>query len=150
MKPQAVASGAYGTWGNFLPVTDDVFVQQLPSVQLAKKQLNGETLLTSNSALEGPGFVPQNITTEADLLWFLKTTFPLFTEQDFSEIFKHYGPPEKNTTGRVNFATLGNRGPTANTQSSLGTGNQAKANVRSPDIRPVSESDTKNEANTTT
>jgi hypothetical protein len=38
-------SGAYGTWG-FLPVTDDTFIQQLPSRQLQKKQVNGLRMLS--------------------------------------------------------------------------------------------------------
>ena len=37
-------SSRYGTWA-FLPVTDGVFVQQLPSQQLLKKQLNGQRIL---------------------------------------------------------------------------------------------------------
>ena len=37
-------SSRHGTWA-FLPVTDGVFVQQLPSQQLLKKQLNGQRIL---------------------------------------------------------------------------------------------------------
>lgn len=37
-------SGRYGTWG-FLPVTDGTFVQQLPTQQLLKKQVNGVNML---------------------------------------------------------------------------------------------------------
>lgn len=37
-------SSRYGTWA-FLPVTDGVFVQQLPSQQLLKKQVNGRSIL---------------------------------------------------------------------------------------------------------
>ena len=37
-------SSRYGTWA-FLPVTDGVFVQQLPSQQLLKKQVNGKSIL---------------------------------------------------------------------------------------------------------
>ena len=39
------ASGMYGTWG-FLPVTDGAFIQQLPSQQLLKKQVNGVRMLS--------------------------------------------------------------------------------------------------------
>jgi hypothetical protein len=39
------ASGVYGTWG-FLPVTDGVFIQQLPSQQLLQKHVNGVNLLS--------------------------------------------------------------------------------------------------------
>lgn len=38
-------SSKYGTWG-FLPVTDGVFIQQLPSQQLLKKQVNGRHMLS--------------------------------------------------------------------------------------------------------
>ena len=41
-------SSRYGTWV-FLPVTDGVFVQQLPSQQLLKKQVNGNTMLVGVS-----------------------------------------------------------------------------------------------------
>lgn len=37
-------SGRFGTWG-FLPVTDGTYVQQLPSQQLLKKQVNGVNAL---------------------------------------------------------------------------------------------------------
>lgn len=38
------ATGKYGQWA-FLPVTDRDFVQQLPSQQFLKKQVNGVRLL---------------------------------------------------------------------------------------------------------
>ena len=37
-------SGRYATWA-FLPVTDGQFIQQLPSQQLLKKQVNGKSIL---------------------------------------------------------------------------------------------------------
>lgn len=40
------ASGNYGTWAGFLPVTDGKFIQQLPSQQLAKKMVNGLRILS--------------------------------------------------------------------------------------------------------
>ena len=40
----------------FLPVTDGTFVQDLPSQQLLRKQVNGRNLLVGNNANEGPGF----------------------------------------------------------------------------------------------
>ena len=39
------SSGMYGTWG-FLPVTDGSFIQQLPSQQLLRKQVNGVRMLS--------------------------------------------------------------------------------------------------------
>ena len=46
-------SSRFGTWG-FLPVTDGVFVQQLPSQQLLKKQVNGVRMLVGVSMLFFP------------------------------------------------------------------------------------------------
>ncbi len=39
------SSGKYGTWG-FLPVTDGTVIQQLPTQQLQKKQVNGLRILS--------------------------------------------------------------------------------------------------------
>ena len=44
------ASGNFGTWG-FLPVTDGAFIQQLPSQQLLKKQVNGVRMLSGVGSL---------------------------------------------------------------------------------------------------
>ena len=38
----------YGVWG-FLPVTDHVLIQDLPSQQLAQKRVNGQRLLVSQT-----------------------------------------------------------------------------------------------------
>jgi carboxylesterase type B len=82
------ASGTFGTWG-FLPVTDGVFIQDVPSQQLLEKKVNGENLLVGNNANEGPLFVPQDIDTEADLLAWLELTFPLFSNDDISRILRY-------------------------------------------------------------
>ncbi|KAK3060605.1 hypothetical protein LTR53_020063, partial [Teratosphaeriaceae sp. CCFEE 6253] len=63
--------GSYGTWA-FLPVTDGIFVQDLPSRQLARGQVNGRNLLVGNNANEGVGFTPQDIATEQDLVDYLR------------------------------------------------------------------------------
>ncbi|RDI77868.1 hypothetical protein Vi05172_g12079 [Venturia inaequalis] len=121
-------SGTYGTWG-FLPVTDGKAIQQLPSIQLQSKVLNGQRLLVGNNANEGPGFTPQSITTEDDLVAWLNLTFPLFTNDDISKILQHY--PTNNApvdSSAPLFATLGDTGPTALNQSSFGTGQQQRAN----------------------
>ena len=41
-------SSRYGTWA-FAPVTDGVFIQQLPSQQLLKKEVNGKSILVGVS-----------------------------------------------------------------------------------------------------
>ncbi|KAK4986906.1 hypothetical protein LTR66_007741 [Elasticomyces elasticus] len=121
------ASGVFGTWG-FLPVTDGVFIQQLPSQQLLQKQLNGQHLLVGNDANEGPLFTPQNITTEADLLAWLRLTFPLFTNDDIAKVLLYY--PSTNASVdpmALDFATNGVSGPTALNESQVGSGQQQRA-----------------------
>jgi hypothetical protein len=44
------SSGTYGTWA-FLPVTDNIIIQDLPSRQLLRKALNGKNLLIGVSML---------------------------------------------------------------------------------------------------
>jgi len=120
-------SGTYGTWG-FLPVTDGIFVQQLPSQQLLQKQVNGKNALLGNNADEGPSFTPQNITTEDSLLAWLQLTFPLFTNDDIAKILLYY--PSTNASVDPNaptFATSGYAGPTALNQSDIATGQQQRA-----------------------
>lgn len=122
------ASGTYGTWG-FLPVTDGKLIQQLPSIQLQSKVLNGERLLVGNNANEGPSFTPQTIKTEDDLVAWLELTFPLFSNKDVSQILETY--PTTNASVDPSaplFATLGDSGPTALNQSSVATGQQQRAN----------------------
>ena len=82
------SSGTFGTWG-FLPVTDGVFIQDVPSQQLLEKKVNGENLLVGNNANEGPLFVPQTIDTEADLVAWLELTFPLFSNDDIARILRY-------------------------------------------------------------
>jgi hypothetical protein len=60
-------SGKYGAWC-FLPVTDGLFVQDVPSRQLLRKEHNGLNLLVSNSALEGPAYTQPNITRDDALV----------------------------------------------------------------------------------
>ncbi|KAI9881282.1 MAG: hypothetical protein M1830_005568 [Pleopsidium flavum] len=121
------ASGTYGTWG-FLPVTDGAFIQQLPSQQLLRKQINGVRILSGNNANEGPLFTPQNIATEDDFVTFLRRTFPLFTESDISKVLLYY--PSTNASvdmSTPDFATSGVSGATALNESTFGTGQQQRA-----------------------
>lgn len=118
--------GSYGTWG-FLPVTDGVFIQDLPSRQLGRKQVNGVNHLSGNNANEGTAFTPQNIITEQDLVDYLRVTFPLFSNNDIAKILYYY--PTGNASTNKNaplFATLGDSGVTDLNQSSLGTGQQER------------------------
>ncbi|KAK3068502.1 hypothetical protein LTR53_013873 [Teratosphaeriaceae sp. CCFEE 6253] len=119
--------GSYGTWA-FLPVTDGIFVQDLPSRQLARGQVNGRNLLVGNNANEGVGFTPQDITTEQDLVDYLRVTFPLFSNNDIAKLLYYY-PSTNATTDPIAplFATEGDMGPTALNVSSVGRGQQQRA-----------------------
>ncbi|CAK4030301.1 Hypothetical predicted protein [Lecanosticta acicola] len=120
-------SGTYGTWA-FLPVTDGILIQDTPSRQLGRRKVNGINALVGNNANEGPGFTPQNIHTEDDLLAWLRLTFPLFSNNDIAKILYYY--PSTNASVDPSdplFATTGNSGPTALNQSSVGTGQQQRA-----------------------
>jgi len=120
-------SASYGTWA-FLPVTDGVFIQDLPSRQLGRGQVNGLRIMSGNNANEGVAFTPQTIDTEDDLVAYLRQTFPLFSENDIAKILFYY--PSTNASvnpDAVTFATSGDMGPTALNQSSVGTGQQQRA-----------------------
>ncbi|KAL5320157.1 hypothetical protein ACEPPN_010958 [Leptodophora sp. 'Broadleaf-Isolate-01'] len=122
------ASGTYGTWA-FLPVTDGKYIQQLPSEQLQKKQVNGLRVLSGNNALEAPYFVPQNITTEEALVTWIQDVFPLFTEDGISKILRYYpGSNATDSRSAVGYATLGYTGATATDVSSIAVGQQQRAN----------------------
>lgn len=121
-------SGTYGTWG-FLPVIDGIFIEQTPSQQLLKKQVNGRNALLGNNAEEGTIFVPQIITTEADLVAWLLRTFPLFTNDDIAKILLWYPSSNASDTTSPLFATTGDSVPTAINQSASGVGQQQRANA---------------------
>lgn len=126
---QISISGTFGTWA-FLPVTDGAFIQQRPSEQLLKKQVNGIRMLSGNNAEEGSSFVDQKIQTEEDFLSFLRKMFPLFTNDDISKVLRYY--PSTNDSVDLTdprFATLGDAGPTALNESGYATGQQQRANV---------------------
>lgn len=75
--------------------------------------------------------MPQNITTQRNLVDFAKLYFPLFTAADLAKLFAYYpNPTNVDDPNAVYYATLGFKGPTANQMSSFGTGHQQLANVR--------------------
>jgi carboxylesterase type B len=119
------ASVTFGTWA-FLPVTDGVLVQSLPSTQLLEKRVNGRSLLVGNNANEGPSFTPQYITSESALLTWLQSTLPEFTTDDLAKLLLYY--PISDTSG-TKFATTGVSGPSALDQSNIATGQQQRADV---------------------
>lgn len=123
------ASGLYGTWA-FVPVTDGSFVQARPSEQLLAKRINGLHALVGNNADEGPGFTPQTIKTEDDLVAWLQLTFPFFTTSDIAKILRYY--PSTNASVNPNdplYSTNGLSGPTAVNESQVGSGQQERADL---------------------
>ena len=122
------ASANYGIWG-FLPVTDNIIIQDVPSRQLAQKRVNGLRMLAGNNAEEGAPFVPQNITTEADLLSWLQVTFPLFGNSDLAKTLLYYSSSNASVKSNADeYATNGLTGNTANNESVVATGLQQTAN----------------------
>lgn len=121
------ASGIYGTWG-FLPVTDGTFIQQLPTQQLLQKKVNGLRIMAGNNAEEGALFTPPNISTEDDLIAWLKLSFPLFSNDDIAKLLYYY--PSSNSSdmaGMLEYATSGNGGATALNVSQVASGQQQRA-----------------------
>ena len=120
-------SGQIGIYP-FVPVTDGDFVQQRPSQQLLKKQVNGKRMLVGNNANEGSGFTPQNVKTEDDFVDYVRNLIPSFSDEDIQKVLETY--PSTNASvnqSNPNFATSGNSTPTAVNQSTYGTGQQQRA-----------------------
>ena len=121
-------SGTFGTWA-FLPVTDDVFIQSTPSQALVERKVNGLNQLSGNNAQEGDIFTTQNITTENDLIAWVRLVFPLFTDDDIAKLLYYY--PSSNVSvfsdGLTEFATNGLTGPTIVNVSQTATGQQQRA-----------------------
>ncbi|KAK4188595.1 Alpha/Beta hydrolase protein [Podospora australis] len=128
-------SGVYGTWG-FFPVTDGVYIKNLPSQQLTAKNVNGKKLLVGFNANEGPLFVPGNITTQADLLVWLAQQFPNLTPTQLNLVLAANPNSALTNPAAPMFETNGlntggfnavNTGPTANGQQQRGNNIYAEA-----------------------
>ena len=122
------ATGNSGSW-HFTPVIDGTLIQQRPSHQLQQKLVNGQRLLVGGNSNEGPGFVPQNITTQDDLYGWLSATLPLFSSEDIAEVLATY--PGSSATVNASTrkqATNGYTAPTAVDVSEFTTGQQQRAN----------------------
>lgn len=123
------ASGPYGSWA-FIPVLDDSFLQSTPGQQLKDGNVRGRRVLSGNVANEGPEFVPQNISSENDLMSWFRLNFPLFLPDEFSDLLRYYSivDDEIFLLNRGLYATEGIRGATALTTSTFATGYQQAAN----------------------
>ncbi|KAK0911076.1 hypothetical protein LTR02_003514 [Friedmanniomyces endolithicus] len=119
--------GSYGTWA-FLPVTDGILVQDLPSRQLGRGKVNGLNMLVGNNADEGYFFTSQRLSTEDELVAYLRVTFPLFSNNDIAKILYYYPSSNASVASKpLLFATEGDTGPTALNESSVGSGQQERA-----------------------
>ena len=127
------AAQTYATWA-FLPVTDYSYIQQLPSVQLNAKKVNGANMLVGNNANEGALFVPPTISTLADLKAWLKLEFPSFTDAQIQAVLDaNPASDEPVDPATPKFATYGLTDPpvTAVNVSQVATGQQQRGNVSS-------------------
>ena len=75
-------------------------------------------------------FVPYNITTEAILVSWLRTTFPNLNDNEVASVLAAYPNTNIAAVGDVKYATSGNSGANALTVSPASTGQQQRANVR--------------------
>ncbi|KAI1306169.1 carboxylesterase [Xylaria venustula] len=116
----------YGQWA-FIPVTDGTLIRNRPTEQLSiAKNVNGIRVLTGNNENEGPGFTPQNITSEEEFVSFVLTNYPRLSEQNVSSILDLYGVPE-NVSG-VYADSDGLNPPFSTTNSDWAVGWQQAAN----------------------
>lgn len=117
-----------GTFG-FAPVTNENLIQHPPSVQLLDhKAVNGQFMLTNHNADEAPAFVPANITTEDDLVDFVRIRFPWFDDDDICALLDTYPLTDfSKNSSNPRFATAGDVGPTATEVSPYAIGNQQRA-----------------------
>lgn len=115
----------YGHWA-FLPVTDGEFLRARPSVQLASGKVNGLRVLSGNNANEGPGFVPQSVTTVPGFRKYTRTLFPLMSTSDLNRVDEAYWIPP--TVPGPLFSTSGSSVPTALNQSEYAIGQQQRVN----------------------
>ncbi|GKT90175.1 LOW QUALITY PROTEIN: carboxylesterase family protein [Colletotrichum tofieldiae] len=100
----------YGYWA-FYPVTDGVYIRNLPSEQLRQRRVNGERVLVGHNANEGPLFTPPNITTASDLTSWLALEFPNLSPSQIDEILA--ANPTKTGANDTRFETNGKTGLTA-------------------------------------
>ncbi|KAI1260365.1 alpha/beta-hydrolase [Xylariaceae sp. FL1019] len=116
--------GYFGSFA-FLPVVDDDYICERPSVQLLHGKVAGKRVLVGNNANDGVPLFNPNVSTGSQYDSFVAETFPLFTQSDVVRLNSIYGVNDQSTTDDgVVFDTLGSSGPTALNQSGIATGIQ--------------------------
>jgi len=69
-------------------------------------------IISQNDANEGVRFTPQNITTEQDLVSYLKGLSPFLQKTIYLRLLRYYpGSNATNNPDAVDYATLGYTGP---------------------------------------
>ncbi|KAH7050133.1 acetylcholinesterase precursor [Macrophomina phaseolina] len=121
-------SALWGTYTWKPVVSDDGLVPDRPSTALEGK-LNGKRLIAGNSAEEGWLFTPQNITTRALFVEYLRRYFPRLMDDEVTDILQVYHTPNvPDDPEKARYWTSGTSGVTAVNQSGLATGHQQVAN----------------------
>ncbi|KAI1283890.1 carboxylesterase [Xylaria sp. FL0933] len=116
----------YGQWA-FIPVTDGTLIRERPTEQLTiTRSVNGLRMLTGNNENEGPGFTPQNITSEEEFVSFVLTNYPRLSEQDITSVLELYAVPEN--VSKVYADSNGLTPPFSTTNSNWAVGWQQAAN----------------------
>ncbi|KAI0802709.1 carboxylesterase [Xylaria sp. FL0064] len=116
----------YGQWA-FIPVTDGTLIRKRPAEQLTiAKSVNGLRMLTGNNENEGPGFTPQNITSEEEFVSFVLTNYPRLSEQNITNILELYAVPEN--VSKIYADSNGLTPPFSTTNSNWAVGWQQAAN----------------------
>lgn len=102
-------------------------IRERPSQQLViSRKVNGRRVLTGNNENEGPGFTPQNITSQEQFISFVLTNYPQLSEQDITSVLELYGVPE--TVSDVYADSNGVTAPFSTTNSNWAVGWQQAAN----------------------
>ncbi|KAI0153017.1 alpha/beta-hydrolase [Xylariaceae sp. FL1272] len=120
----STAVGYFGSFA-FLPVIDDDYIQERPSIQLLHGKATGKRVLVGNNANDGVPLFNPNVSTKSQYDSFIAETFPLFTESDIARLNRIYQVNNQPIPDDgVVFDTLGSSGPTSLNQSGIATGIQ--------------------------
>lgn len=86
---QVSVRALFGQWA-FIPVTDGTFVQDRPTVQLLSGKVNGQSVVVGQNGNEGYEFVHQNISSEANFTDFIRSNYPLLSDENMTAIMNVY------------------------------------------------------------
>ncbi|KAK3991556.1 lipase 4 [Cladorrhinum sp. PSN332] len=109
------------------PVTDGAHITEPPSVVLHNGPVNGLRVLVGNNANEGPLIPPTNITTQNDLIAWLKQNFPNLSQTNITNILAAYPAGEGSVSLNITGYETNGYGPgTAVNISQVATGQQQR------------------------